>query len=105
MNVHIVGVCGTFMGGIARLAKDLGHRVSGSDANVYPPMSTQLIDAGIELINGFSADNLPPDTELVVIGNALSRGNPEIEATLAQGLPYTSGPQFLAEHVLVGRWV
>ena len=93
------------MGGIARLAKALGHRVSGSDANVYPPMSTQLEAMGIELKEGYSADNIPPDTDLVVIGNALSRGNPEVEFVLNRALAYTSGPQWLADNVLRDRWV
>lgn len=103
MHVHVVGICGTFMGSLALLARELGHHVSGSDANVYPPMSTQLADADIELSEGFSAANLVPQPDLVVIGNALSRGNPEVEAVLDQGLPYVSGPQWLAEQVLPGR--
>ncbi len=93
------------MGGLALLARELGYRVTGSDANVYPPMSTQLESAGIELMEGYSADNLGTRPDLVVIGNALSRGNPEVEAILDQGLPYISGPQWLGEHVLQGRWV
>jgi UDP-N-acetylmuramate: L-alanyl-gamma-D-glutamyl-meso-diaminopimelate ligase len=93
------------MGGIALLARALGHQVSGSDANVYPPMSTQLEQAGIDLMEGFDADHLQPTPDMVVVGNALSRGNPEVEAMLNQGLPYISGPQWLAEHVLQGRWV
>jgi len=93
------------MGGLARLARDLGYRVTGSDANVYPPMSTQLEAAGIELMEGYSPDHLNPNPDLVVIGNALSRGNPVVEAVLNRGLPYTSGPQWLAEHLLKGRWV
>lgn len=103
MHVHVVGICGTFMGSLALLARDLGHRVSGSDANVYPPMSTQLEAAGIVLSDGYAAANLEPRPDLVVIGNALSRGNPEIEAVLNAELPYVSGPQWLAEHVLPGR--
>jgi len=105
MHVHILGVCGTFMGGLAQLAKAKGYRVSGSDANVYPPMSDQLASAGIELLEGYDPDHLRPVPDLVVIGNAMSRGNPEVEYTLDQGLPYTSGPQWLAEHLLRDRWV
>jgi UDP-N-acetylmuramate: L-alanyl-gamma-D-glutamyl-meso-diaminopimelate ligase len=104
-HIHIVGICGTFMGGIALLAREQGHRVSGSDANVYPPMSTQLADAGIALMEGYSADNLQPAPDLVIVGNALSRGNPEIEAVLNRGLSYISGPQWLGEQFLAGRWV
>ncbi|MEW8458673.1 MAG: UDP-N-acetylmuramate:L-alanyl-gamma-D-glutamyl-meso-diaminopimelate ligase [Candidatus Thiodiazotropha endolucinida] len=105
MHIHILGICGTFMGGIALLARALGHRVSGSDANVYPPMSTQLEQAGIDLMEGFEADHLQPAPDMVVVGNAMTRGNPAVEAMLNRGLPYTSGPQWLAEHVLQGRWV
>ncbi len=104
-HIHIVGICGTFMGGLALLARELGCQVSGSDANVYPPMSNQLAEAGIDLMEGYSADNLVPRPDLVVMGNALSRGNPEVEAVLDLGLPYVSGPQWLGEHVLAGRWV
>jgi len=108
MHVHILGICGTFMGGLALLARAKGHRVTGSDANVYPPMSTQLEEQGIELIQGFEPSQLGeagsyPD--LVVIGNAMSRGNPCVEAVLNLGIPYTSGPQFLADHILPERWV
>jgi UDP-N-acetylmuramate: L-alanyl-gamma-D-glutamyl-meso-diaminopimelate ligase len=105
MHLHILGICGTFMGGIALLARSLGHQVSGSDANVYPPMSTQLQAAGIELMEGYQAEHLQPSPDVVVVGNAMSRGNPAVEAMLNLGLPYTSGPQWLAEHVLQGRWV
>ncbi|WP_413616660.1 UDP-N-acetylmuramate:L-alanyl-gamma-D-glutamyl-meso-diaminopimelate ligase [Halomonas cupida] len=105
MHLHIVGICGTFMGSLALLARELGYRVTGSDANVYPPMSTQLEQAGIELMSGYDADNLDPRPDQVIIGNALSRGNPEVEAVLDQGLPYISGAQWLAEHVLPGRRV
>ncbi|MDY7115291.1 UDP-N-acetylmuramate:L-alanyl-gamma-D-glutamyl-meso-diaminopimelate ligase [Halomonas sp. SSL-5] len=105
MHLHILGICGTFMGSLALLARELGHRVSGSDAGVYPPMSTQLEEAGIALMEGYSPTNLEPRPDLVVIGNALSRGNPEVEAVLDAGLPYVSGPQWLAEHVLPGRRV
>ncbi|MBT3048470.1 MAG: UDP-N-acetylmuramate:L-alanyl-gamma-D-glutamyl-meso-diaminopimelate ligase, partial [Candidatus Thiodiazotropha sp. (ex Clathrolucina costata)] len=82
MHLHILGICGTFMGGIALLARALGHRVSGSDANVYPPMSTQLEEAGIALMEGFEADHLQPAPDLVLVGNAMSRGNPAVEAML-----------------------
>ncbi len=93
------------MGGIAQIATALGHRVTGSDAGVYPPMSTQLEAAGIELMEGWDASHLQPAPDVVVVGNALSRGNPAVEYMLDQGLPYTSGPQWLAEHVLQDRWV
>ena len=105
MHIHILGVCGTFMGSLAQLAKALGHRVTGSDANVYPPMSTQLEQAGIELMQGFDPVHLQPAPDLVVIGNAMSRGNPAVEHVLAQGIPYTSGPQWLRDYVLPGKWV
>lgn len=105
MHIHILGICGTFMGSLALLAKELGHRVTGSDANVYPPMSTQLAEQGIELLEGYRPEHLQPAPDLVVVGNALSRGNPAVEYLLDVGLPYVSGPQWLAEHVLQGRWV
>lgn len=105
MHIHILGICGTFMGSLAVLAKELGHRVTGSDANVYPPMSTQLEAQGIELMQGYDPAHLEPAPDLVVIGNALSRGNPAVEHVLNKGLPYVSGPQWLADHVLQGRWV
>ena len=105
MHIHILGICGTFMGSLAVLAKELGHRVTGSDANVYPPMSTQLEAQGIELMQGFEPAHLDPAPDLVVVGNALSRGNPAVEYVLNKGLPYVSGPQWLADHVLQGRWV
>ncbi|WP_439136190.1 UDP-N-acetylmuramate:L-alanyl-gamma-D-glutamyl-meso-diaminopimelate ligase [Pseudomaricurvus sp.] len=105
MHIHILGICGTFMGSLAQLAKAQGHKVTGSDANVYPPMSTQLEAAGIELIQGFNPDQLDPIPDLVVIGNAMSRGNPVVEAVLNQGLPYTSGPQWLCDHLLQDKWV
>ncbi|RUR32897.1 UDP-N-acetylmuramate:L-alanyl-gamma-D-glutamyl-meso-diaminopimelate ligase [Vreelandella andesensis] len=105
MRLHIIGICGTFMGSLALLARELGHQVSGSDTNVYPPMSTQLEEAGITLMEGYRAENLADEPELVIVGNALSRGNPEVEALLNSGLPYTSGAQWLAEHVLPGRQV
>lgn len=105
MHIHILGICGTFMGSLALLAKELGHRVTGSDANVYPPMSTQLEEQGIALMQGYAPEHLKPAPDLVVVGNALSRGNPAVEYMLDAGLPYVSGPQWLAEHVLQGRWV
>jgi len=105
MHLHILGICGTFMGGVAALARAAGHHVTGSDANVYPPMSDQLRALGIELYEGYSAANLKPAPDCVVVGNALSRGNPEVEALLESGLAYTSGPQWLAENVLRERWV
>ncbi len=104
-HIHILGVCGTFMGSLAQLAKDLGHRVTGSDNNVYPPMSTQLEQAGIELMQGFDAAHLQPAPDLVIIGNAMSRGNTTVEYVLNQGIPYTSGPQWLRDNVLLGKWV
>ncbi len=104
MHIHILGICGTFMGGLALLARELGHHVTGSDKNVYPPMSTQLEYAGIQL-SEYSSENLIPRPDLVIIGNALSRGNPEVEAVLNQNIPYTSGPQWLAETALQPRWV
>jgi UDP-N-acetylmuramate: L-alanyl-gamma-D-glutamyl-meso-diaminopimelate ligase len=108
MHIHILGICGTFMGGIAAIACQAGHRVTGCDANVYPPMSTQLQAQGIELIEGFSPDQLSQfDTmpDLFVIGNVVSRGNPLMEAILNQGLPYISGPQWLGEQVLYSKHV
>ena len=104
-HLHILGICGTFMGGLALLARELGIRVTGSDANVYPPMSTQLEAAGIELMQGYQSEHLLPAPDLVIVGNALSRGNPAVEYLLNSGIPYTSGPQWLAEAVLQGRWV
>ncbi len=105
MHLHILGICGTFMGGLALIARALGHRVTGSDANVYPPMSTQLEAAGIDLMQGFAAEHLQPAPDLVIVGNAMKRGLPVVEAMLDQGLPYTSGPQWLAEQGLRGRHV
>jgi len=104
MHIHILGICGTFMGGIAVLAREMGYTVSGSDANVYPPMSTQLEQAGIKLGQGYDPAHLEPAPDLVVIGNALSRGNEAVEYVLNRGLPYTSGPAFLADYVLKERW-
>jgi UDP-N-acetylmuramate: L-alanyl-gamma-D-glutamyl-meso-diaminopimelate ligase len=105
MHIHILGICGTFMGGVAALAKAAGHRVSGGDANVYPPMSTQLKRLGIDVHEGYDADQLEPAPDCVVIGNAMSRGNEAVEAVLDRGIPYTSGPQWLSEHVLNDRHV
>ncbi len=105
MHLHILGVCGTFMGGLAQLARAAGHKVTGCDAGVYPPMSDQLRSAGIELIEGFDPSQLSLKPDVFVIGNAVSRGNPLLEAILDAGLPYVSGPQWLAEHILQGRWV
>lgn len=105
MHIHILGICGTFMGGLAVLAKQAGHRVTGCDANVYPPMSTQLEAQGIELIEGFDPSQLSLEPDLFVIGNVVSRGNPLMEAILDRNLPYVSGPQWLGEHVLRGKWV
>jgi UDP-N-acetylmuramate: L-alanyl-gamma-D-glutamyl-meso-diaminopimelate ligase len=104
-HIHILGICGTFMGGIALLARELGYRVTGSDASVYPPMSTQLRAAGIDLMEGYLPAHLDPRPDCVVVGNAMTRGNPLVEHLLNSGLPYTSGPQWLAEHVLHGKWV
>lgn len=105
MHIHILGICGTFMGSLAVLAKQLGYRVSGSDANVYPPMSTQLQEQGIDLAEGFRPEHLQPSPDLVIIGNALSRGNPAVEYVLNEGLVYMSGPQWLSQFVLHDKWV
>ncbi|WP_417663577.1 UDP-N-acetylmuramate:L-alanyl-gamma-D-glutamyl-meso-diaminopimelate ligase [Pseudidiomarina donghaiensis] len=105
MHIHILGICGTFMGGIAALAKGLGHHVTGSDAQVYPPMSDQLRAIGIELIEGYDAEQLSPRPDLVIIGNALSRGNSAVEAVLNQRIPYTSGAQWLHDELLQHKWV
>jgi len=105
MKIHILGICGTFMGGVALIARSMGHQVSGSDENVYPPMSTQLEAAGIRLMQGYEPAHLEPAPDQVVVGNAMSRGNPAVEYMLERGLRYTSGPQWLAENVLQDRWV
>jgi UDP-N-acetylmuramate: L-alanyl-gamma-D-glutamyl-meso-diaminopimelate ligase len=105
MHIHILGICGTFMGGIAVLAKQAGHRVTGCDVNVYPPMSTQLESQGIELIEGFDPTQTKLNPDIYVIGNVVSRGNLLMEEILNLGLPYISGPQWLAENVLQGKWV
>jgi len=105
MHIHILGICGTFMGGLAVLARSAGHKVTGCDAGVYPPMSTQLEAQGIGLIEGYDAGQVDLQPDLFVIGNVVSRGNPLMEAILDRGLPYVSGPQWLGEHVLNGKWV
>ena len=105
MHIHILGICGTFMGSLAQLAKGLGHQVSGCDSNVYPPMSTQLEKAGISLIEGFNPEQLHPAPDLIVVGNAMSRGNPCVEAMLDNQLPYISGPQWLGENILRNKHV
>lgn len=105
MHIHILGICGTFMGGLALLARERGFIVSGSDANVYPPMSDQLAAAGIDVMQGYLPEHLQPVPDLVVMGNAMSRGNAAVEYVLNQGLPYISGPQWLAENILRERWV
>ena len=105
MHIHIIGICGTFMGGIAALARAAGHKVTGCDANVYPPMSTQLNDLGIGIIEGYDLSQLDEVPDYVVIGNAMSRGNAMVEAVLDRRIPYCSGPQWLSEHVLHKRHV
>jgi UDP-N-acetylmuramate: L-alanyl-gamma-D-glutamyl-meso-diaminopimelate ligase len=105
VHLHILGICGTFMGGIAAIAQQAGHRVTGCDANVYPPMSEQLGALGIRLIEGYGADQLALAPDLWVIGNVVTRGNPLMEAILDRGDRYQSGPQWLAEQLLVGKWV
>ncbi len=105
MHIHILGICGTFMGGIAAIAKQLGHKVTGSDLNVYPPMSTQLENLGIELTQGWDTKQFEPIPDVVIIGNALSRGNPAVEYVLDRKLAYTSGPEWLKNNVLKDRWV
>ena len=104
-HLHILGICGTFMGGLALLARELGYEVSGSDANVYPPMSTQLAESGITLMEGYAAEHLQPAPDWVIVGNAMSRGNPAVEYMLNRNIPYVSGPQWLGEHLLNNRWV
>ncbi|WP_320534785.1 UDP-N-acetylmuramate:L-alanyl-gamma-D-glutamyl-meso-diaminopimelate ligase [Robbsia andropogonis] len=105
MHIHILGICGTFMGGLAVLAREAGHQVTGCDAAVYPPMSTQLAAQGINLTDGYDADPAVIGADLYVIGNVITRGNPLMERILDRGLPYTSGPQWLSEHVLADKWV
>src|ERR1039457_7277503 len=105
MHVHILGIAGTFMGGLAAIAKAAGFRVTGADLNVYPPMSTQLTALGIEFVEGYGADQLDLRPDLLIVGNALSRGSPVIEAMLDRGMAYTSGPQWLPGAALPGRRV
>jgi UDP-N-acetylmuramate: L-alanyl-gamma-D-glutamyl-meso-diaminopimelate ligase len=105
MHLHILGICGTFMGGLAALAREAGHRVTGCDAGVYPPMSEQLRDLGIDLVEGYGAGQMALAPDVFVVGNAVKRGNPLMEAVLDAGARYTSGPQWLADHVLQGRHV
>lgn len=105
MHIHILGICGTFMGGVAALARAAGHRVTGCDANVYPPMSTQLSSLGIDIIEGYDPSQLDSAPDYVVVGNAMVRGNPVVEAMLNRRIPYCSGPQWLSEHVLHKRHV
>src|SRR5581483_10124925 len=105
MHVHILGICGTFMGGVAAIARAAGHRVTGSDRNVYPPMSTQLEALGIEVTEGFEASQLEPAPDVIVVGNVMTRGQPVIEALLERRIPYMSGPEWLAREVLRDRWV
>lgn len=105
MHIHILGICGTFMGGVAALARAAGHEVTGSDENVYPPMSTQLRELGVEIMDGYRTEYLDRVPDYVVVGNAMSRGNPTVEAMLDRRIPYCSGPQWLAEHVLHKRHV
>ncbi len=105
MHIHILGVCGTFMGGLAAIARQAGHKVTGCDANVYPPMSTQLMAQGIELIEGYGAEQIGLKPDLWVVGNVVTRGTPLIEEILDRGQPYISGPQWLAENILPTKWV
>lgn len=105
MHIHILGICGTFMGGVAAIAREAGHEVSGCDAGVYPPMSTQLEAQGIALIEGFSPEQIRLNPDLFVIGNVVTRGNPLIEEILNRNLPYISGPQWLSENILRDKWV
>ena len=104
-HIHILGICGTFMGGLALLARERGFSVTGSDRNVYPPMSTQLLESGIALIDGYDAEQLSPASGCVVVGNALSRGEPVVEAMLNEGRHYTSGPEWLGRYILQDQWV
>ncbi|MGB0723232.1 MAG: Mur ligase domain-containing protein, partial [Gammaproteobacteria bacterium] len=105
MRIHILGICGTFMGGLALIARQAGHEVTGSDANVYPPMSTLLQEQGVEIMEGFDPGHLDHGQDLVVVGNVMSRGRAVIERILNERIPYVSGPQWLGEHVLRERWV
>lgn len=105
MHLHILGICGTFMGSLALIARQLGHTVTGSDQNIYPPMSTQLQNEGIEIMQGYDRSHLQPHPDLVIVGNAMKRGIDAVEYMLDAGLPYVSGPQFLADHILKGKHV
>ena len=105
MHVHILGICGTFMGGVAALARSAGHKVTGADSGVYPPMSTQLASLGIEITEGFGAEQLHPHPDCVVVGNVMTRGMPVIEALLESRIPFYSGPEWLSRYVLTDRWV
>ena len=105
MKIHILGICGTFMGGIAVLASEAGHQVSGSDENVYPPMSTMLQSKGIQISEGYDISAIPGDADQIIVGNVMSRGKPVVEAILEHQLPYISGPQWLRDNVLKNRWV
>ena len=105
MHIHILGICGTFMGGIAVIARECGHKVTGCDQDVYPPMSTQLESQGIGLISGYSPEQIQLQPDIFVIGNVVTRGNPLMEEILNQNLPYISGPQWLLENILRNRWV
>lgn len=105
MKIHILGVCGTFMSGIAIIARQCGHQVTGSDMNVYPPMSIQLAQQGIDLVEGYAPENIADDVDCVIVGNVISRGNPAMEYVLEKGIPYLSGPEWLAKNVLQDRWV
>ncbi|MFZ1904205.1 MAG: UDP-N-acetylmuramate:L-alanyl-gamma-D-glutamyl-meso-diaminopimelate ligase, partial [Steroidobacteraceae bacterium] len=105
MHLHILGIGGTFMGGVAAIARAAGHRVTGSDRELYPPMSTQLQELGIEVLAGYEAAQLDPPPDVVVVGNVMTRGQPVIEALLDSALPYVSGPEWLAREVLKDRWV
>ena len=104
-HIHILGICGTFMGGVAMIAKQLGYHVTGSDKNVYPPMSTFLENSGIKIISNFDVEQLQPAPDMVIVGNAMKRGNPCVEYVLENNLPYTSGPQWLHDNLLRHRWV
>lgn len=105
MRLHILGICGTFMSGVALLAKQSGHEVSGSDLNVYPPMSTQLEEQGITLKEGYDPAHIDPEVDCVIVGNVIKRGNPAMEYVLSNQIPYLSGPEWLAKHILKDRWV
>lgn len=105
MKIHILGICGTFMGGIALLAREHGHQVTGSDSNVYPPMSTMLAEQGVDIMQGFQSQDLPADADAIVVGNVMKRGLEVVEYMLDHNLPYISGPQWLGENILRDRWV